>query len=385
MISNNRILVGASVYIAPRGKGNIYCAEFSFRGKHCRRSLKTRNVKVARQRALALERTLDGGTETLPTPKSKPIKFDAAIDAFLEHQRLAGCRRKTLTKYRGVLLQLQSHAQRQHVTEVGSVDLPLVDAYRTHRSNELSMRSMFNEAVILKTFLGWCADRGYTIVNPLGTQNYKRPKCEPRGGPDLDQINQILAHASPLRVPVFAMLAFTGMRAGECQHLRFEDVDFKGGWIHVVSREGAETKTGNSRKLPLHPRLRLILEGLPRTQRTWFFTALPSRRYPSGDHHLNMKHVNEDILKFYKKLGILAGKKSGGFTLHSLRSSFKTIVINAGVPREVVDHWQDHAGRRPTASDAYYKLSDTESQQFMQKVPFGTCGPAADAGQTTEG
>jgi hypothetical protein len=62
-----------------------------------------------------------------------------------------------------------------------------------------------------------------------------------------------------------------------------------------------------------------------------------------------------------------------GFTLHSLRASFKTIRIHAGIPREVVDQWQNHAGRRPTASDAYYRLSDEESQRFMLKAPFGTC------------
>ncbi len=43
-----------------------------------------------------------------------------------------------------------------------------------------------------------------------------------------------------------------------------------------------------------------------------------------------------------------------------------------GIPREVVDEWQGHAGRRPTASDAYYRLRDEESQAFMfEKAPFG--------------
>lgn len=84
-----------------------------------------------------------------------------------------------------------------------------------------------------------------------------------------------------------------------------------------------------------------------------------------------MKHVCEDFKKVLKQLGIPVGKKNGGFTLHSLRSSFKIICIHAGIPREVVDAWQNHAGRRPTASDAYYRLSDEESQAFMLRVPFG--------------
>jgi integrase len=68
-------------------------------------------------------------------------------------------------------------------------------------------------------------------------------------------------------------------------------------------------------------------------------------------------------------LGVTAGRDIG-FTFHSLRSSFKTICINAGVPREVVDIWQSHAPDR-AASNVYYKLSDGDSQAFMKKVPFG--------------
>jgi integrase len=70
-----------------------------------------------------------------------------------------------------------------------------------------------------------------------------------------------------------------------------------------------------------------------------------------------------------KSLGIPAGRHTG-FTFHSLRSFFKTFAINAGVPKEVVDVWQNHAPDR-AASHVYYKLTDSESQRFMLTVPFG--------------
>ena len=94
-----------------------------------------------------------------------------------------------------------------------------------------------------------------------------------------------------------------------------------------------------------------------------------------------MRDINEQFQELLKQLKIPAGKKNDGFTFHSLRSFFKTFCINAGIPREVVDYWQDHAGdRRPTAGDLYYKLSDEDSQAFMNKVPFGDGKPAANAG-----
>ena len=81
------------------------------------------------------------------------------------------------------------------------------------------------------------------------------------------------------------------------------------------------------------------------------------------------------------KAGIKAGRKTGGFSIHSLRNSFETICVNAGIPQRVVDTWLGHRSDRSMAS-VYYKLSDEESQQFMSKVPLGTGEPAADAGTT---
>jgi integrase len=148
-----------------------------------------------------------------------------------------------------------------------------------------------------------------------------------------------------------------------------EDVDLVVIWLIFVSRMGFETKTGNSRKLPIHERLRPILEKAIEGRKTgWLFTALPSRKYPLGDHHISTKHVNEDFVKLLKKLDISAGQ-SGGFTVHSMRRSFKTVCVNAQIPREIVDAWQDHAHVR-TPGDLYYTLPDSESQRFMTMAPF---------------
>ena len=224
------ILIGERVRIYPRGKKKTYCADFWFDGKHQRRSLKTRNLKIARQKALQLEARL-----------------------------------------------------------------------------------------------------------------------------------------------------ITGMRSGELQRLRLEDIDLKGNWIQIVSREGAETKTGYSRKVPIHAKLKPFLEALPKTG-PWLFTAPPSRKYPAGGHWINTKHLNEDFSKLLTVTGVAAGRKKGGFSIHSLRNSFETICVNAAIPQRVVDTWLGHRTDRSMAS-VYYKLSDEDSQKFMLKVPLGTGEPAADVGE----
>lgn len=369
---NEAIQIGDYVSIQPRGKKGTWTANFTQDGAHRRRSLKTRNKKIAQERARRLDLEIAEGM--FPGRRQKPVivGLTAAIEEYETYLKSEGRRRKTRTKYLGILRgKFAMFAASMGVENLCDITLRLIDQYRAEQAAELSERSMHNEGVALKTFLGWCAERKLIDQNPLASRKFRRPRPKPLGGPKLEQINQVLKHSADIRVPVLAVLAFTGMRASECCYLKPEDVDLKGGWIHVVSRPGFENKTGQSWKVPIHPRLRQILQQVPKGQRDWFFTALPSPRYPAGGHHLNMKHVCEDFKKVLKKLGIVVGKKNGGFTLHSLRSSFKIICIHAGIPREVVDAWQNHAGRRPTASDAYYRLSDEESQAFMLKVPFG--------------
>ena len=79
----------------------------------------------------------------------------------------------------------------------------------------------------------------------------------------MEQINQVLSTAAAVRLVPFAILAFTGMRAGDCQRLRPEDIDLLGNWIHVVHRDGGERKDSKTLKVPIHRRLRKILETVP--------------------------------------------------------------------------------------------------------------------------
>ena len=328
-----------------------------------------------------METRLQQGLDPSGKSVQKKVSIQQATDDFLSNLKTDKRRKKTSSKYKGQFKKFIAFAATQGIREMSEVDLSLMDRFRAARVSKVSDRTMNNDGRALKTFFGWSAKRHYIPTNPLADTKFPRPKYQPRGGPNLDEINQILEIAPPALMPVIAALAFTGRRSSEIEHLRPEDIDFAGNWVHIVSRPDAPTKTGNSGKGPMHPRLRQILEPLPKPKGNLFFTAPPSVQFPLGGNHFNMKRANEEFQKLLKRLKIPAGKKSGGYVLHSLRSSFKIISIHAGIPREVVDQWQDHVGdRRPTASDLYYRLSDEDSQMFMLKVPFGDGIPAANAG-----
>lgn len=362
------------IRIYPRGKKQIYTADFWHNGRHHRKSLKTRNAKVARTRANGLLARLD---ELIESPHAS-IKISNAIEMYITYLETEGRRSKTVKKYRGFLKTFDRFCADHGVGQLRKVSITLIDQFRALRKLTHSAKSLHNEGVMLKSFLRWAKQRLLLAVNPMAEMRFRNPPQTPREAPTLEQVDRTLAAASAARRVQLAMLAFTGMRVGELQHLQPGDVDLAGNWIHVISRDGAETKTGFGRKVPIHPRLQPLLKATPKANRPWYFTAAASKKFPTGGHWISTKRLNEDFTVLITKLGLPAGRVEG-FTIHSLRHFFETIAVNGGVPQRAIDTWLGHRSDRSMAS-VYYALRDEESQRFMLQVPFGTGLPAAGAG-----
>jgi integrase len=101
--------------------------------------------------------------------------------------------------------------------------------------------------VIIKQLLKWAKSRKLIQENPLAEIKLGKPPLVPKGGPSPDQVDQIVGAFDGSARTMVAVLAFTGMRSGELQRLRPEDLDLRGNWIHSRSRRGHETKTREDR------------------------------------------------------------------------------------------------------------------------------------------
>ncbi len=370
----NRIRVGERITIYPRGAKKIWCADFWQDGVHRKASLKTSNKKIAIERATKLAAELTGGTYQKPP---KPISMEEVIEDYLTYQQTEDRARKTLVKYRGVFKLFLAYLECHRITQLGQVTAGHFDRYRAERKETRHRKTIYCEGVIIKQLFKWAKSRKLITENPLVDIKLNKPPSEAKAGPSLEELNRILSDAEePLRSHL-AVLAFTGMRAGELQRLRPDDIDLPGGWVHIRSLPGAETKTRESRKVPLHPRLRAILEALATTRRPWLFCATPSKKFPNGDHNISVKRMNEQFTRLVEELGMPAGRPTG-FVIHSLRHFFETFTVNAGIPQRVIDTWLGHRSDKSMAS-IYYRLLDEESQRFMTKVPFATPGETPES------
>ncbi len=70
-----------------------------------------------------------------------------------------------------------------------------------------------------------------------------------------------------------------------------------------------------------------------------------------------------------KNAGIPTGHKKQGLVVHSLRHFFRTFCTNTIKVERAIDVWMGHVGQATTGA-LYYQLSDHESQNLMNQVPF---------------
>jgi integrase len=372
MPERDRIPVGERVTIYSRGKRNIWTADFFENGRHQRQSLKTTNKKIAIRRALALESKLSSGTYQPPAPATR---FSAAKQQYIAHLKAEGRAPKTIVRYQGELDALERFCDQRGISRLSQVSPAIVDAYRADRRKTHHPKTVHHETMVFKQLLRWCETRRLIAENPLRNYRVSKPISQPKPAPSLLQVQQILTAATAEQRVVFGCLAFTGMRVGELQHLREEDVDLTSGWIHIVSRPGAETKTKLSRRVPIHPVLVDLLRLWGRRKGQLYFSAPPSPKYAGGGHRISAKHANETFQRLACKLGMPVGREAG-YTLHALRRFFETFCVNSRVPQRAVDVWMGHRSDRSMGA-VYYSISDSESQAMMANVRFSLEPPAS--------
>jgi integrase len=371
---NERISVTDRVTIYHRGKKKLYTADFWYQNQHRRQSLKTSNLKEAKERALKLDHQLRHGDYSTI---QEHVAISEGRDQFLAHKRTEGRAARTLTRYTGELNTFVEFANRIGIRTLTQITPTVIDRYRSERLQDHHIATVNHETEVIRQLLAWSVSRKLLKENPMERMKFQKPKRDPQPAMKHSDLEQVIKLATPRLRFILSTLMMTGCRIGELQHLLHQDVDLEGGWIHIMSRPGAETKTRLSRKIPIHPRLKELLTSKSKAPGSWYFCAEPSDKYPAGDHTISPKRINEEFQSLLKRCHLKTGREQGGYTLHSLRHFFETECVNSGVPQVMVDRWMGHSSRG-SMGRVYYDNDDVKSREFMARVDFPGRGSEGD-------
>jgi len=184
-----------------------------------------------------------------------PRALDHVIEAFADHQRRTrGLRDRTLQGYTSIVRPLLRTSLGEDPIDVGELDTCHVAEFVHAMSGRFSPRSMKLVRTAMRSFFrflrteGLCDERLDLAIPAM--PSWRRTTL-PRGLSE-EQLRSLLA-SFDVSTPcgrrdraITECLASLGLRPGEVAALRLDDIDWRGGIVHIRTR-----KTGRGAVLPL--------------------------------------------------------------------------------------------------------------------------------------
>jgi len=324
------------------------------RASPARPTLKARNQSVRdyywqQECRRGLERVLKRLSEKEPVGKDH-------IEAYLRDQYRRYLRASTLDNtlrcIEGFLFFIQGRGK-IHVEQVSRQEIEAWAEYEQDRGMKASTVKM--RLGILKAFVRFLIEREVLAAEVLSKRMIiKVPDALPRAM-DPDDVRQLLAVLEDVRNRAMILILLrTGMRIGELLNTIMEDVNLKERRIEIY--EAQKTRVG---------RVVYLSDDALKALKAWLKVRAADSTYLfhcRGKHRQRMS--NAAVRELFRKLLEKAGLSHKGYTLHCLRHTCATELLNAGMRLECVQQLLGHSTIEVTRR--YARLTDrTREEEYF--------------------
>ena len=357
-------------------------------GKH---SLGTRD----RDQALAALRTLDRQmalSRQVIRPRQEESIQDVSIEQgwerYLAHSArpdvLGGASAGTKKRYRAIRDKHQTFCLKQGVHSWKEVDKKHVTAYGGYLNKAgYADATTYLELTLIKQLVKWMVEEekalpeSHRIRLSLRRSEQSSTFCYSR-----EQIRAMvdLCRSNPKLcwlADVMVALATTGMRAGELASLRWSDVDMLTSIItlpdnrhsgrHQEAGAVRTTKGRRTRRLPIHARLREVLETLAHRPDGRVFSGPSGGRFLANSAcKIFIRDVIAPLMARFPTLAGEIGFESG--RLHSFRHAFVSQSFVDGASEGEIREWVGHTNSRIV--ERYRHLRNDDARRKMDKINF---------------
>lgn len=192
---------------------------------------------------------------------------------------------------------------------------------------------------VLKRALNQAVEEEYLLVNPAKDIKPLRVEKKESEFYTLEEIHRLLnATDDPFSRAFLALACLGGLRASEISGLKWKDIDFENGFVHVRRQYQAgvgylSPKNDEERSVPMVGELREIMEA-----------HMASQRSPRGDEDPVFSRKEGLPFTSYRKLYQTAAEKAGlkQIRFHDLRHSACSAMITSGMPEPMVQRIMGH-------------------------------------------
>jgi integrase/recombinase XerD len=195
-----------------------------------------------------------------------------------------------------------------------------------------------------------------TIKRPWPTLLFIRPGREKKLPVVLsrDEVRQTLSNIKLLRYRVCLTTIYScGLRLSEGTHLKVENIDSARGFIQVRGSKGSMGKKDRNVPLPKKTLQLLRDQWKSHKNKVWIFPSAgqSGKDMPYATTPVSNSSVQVAFRKALKNAGI--NKKA---TVHSLRHSWATHLLEAGINLRLIQAWLGHS--TPATTSVYTHLTE---------------------------
>ncbi len=294
-------------------------------------------------------------TKNITIAQAKESFFNQKIGLKAESLRFMRLRFSTILK----LMNVKESAKVSKITKES------VTNYHNNAFKQYKKNTLISLNALLKSFLEFCEQEGYTDKNPyyaITLKNAQEAKAiEPFS---LEEVKSLIKNAPSLRLKAFLTVAFfTGLRTGEQLALLWSDVDFKNKKIHIdksLNLLGAITSPKNKpsiREVDLLEPVEKILKELKASEpanKKMIFISIPKR--------------TQEFQKTFKAL--LKALNFKDRKLYTTRHTFASLMLSQGEEAMWVSKTLGHKDLNTTYKtySHYIPKQEKERAKFLKGI-----------------
>jgi integrase len=317
-------------------------------GKQIRRSLKTKDRKLADRRL----RTFQNDMDRVDLAKGKvKISFKEMAERWLKTIR-PHLKDSTYLRRETALKALYPYFGK---TNLRSITKRQCEDWASKRGPSIAAATFNIERETLIAVLQHSQDEGILLVNPARiVKKRKRGKTQLEI-PSQEELLRMLKHlrAQDIRyqrtADMVELLAWSGMRLGEANEFRWRDIDWKRGLFTVTGGETG-TKNHDVRMVPMFPSLKAFLKGLMKREGEIDPDSLV----------VSIQTARKGIQKACRDLGLPS------YHHHSMRHFFVSMAIEKNIDFKTIAAWVGHKDGGVLVAQTYGHLRDTHSMEMAK-------------------
>ena len=279
------------------------------------------------------------------------------VEAYLRHLHRRNCKLTTLSSRLTALQLFLSFIEGLGKSDISQITRQDLEAFVEHEQDRgLSMVSVKTRLCAIYAFLHFWHDKGVVSSELLVRKiRLRLPEPLPRAI-DPDDVNKLLAVLDEVRDrAMILVLLRTGMRIGELLNTQVGDVNLSERKIAIYEAE----KNGVGRVVYISKDALCALKA-------WLRKRDPNKQlvfYAKGRHSMTYANARLVFAKYLAK----AALSHRGYTLHCLRHTFASEMLNAGMRLECLQPLLGHSNIEVTRR--YAKLTDkTREQEYFRAM-----------------